>query len=125
MGTKNSSRKHILVVEDDPPAKEACARYLDYCGFDVAAVADAEAALQSAVNRIPWVVVCDWHLGGGANGVEVARTLQSTYGVRVIFMTAYPLDEIKDAASGIDVHAFLTKPLSLAKLAEAVESAPT
>jgi len=123
MATANRDKKRVIVVEDDAPAREACALYLEHRGFDVTAVADAESAIASAGKRTPEIAICDWHLGGGANGVDVARELQQAYRIPVIFMSAYPIDELRNAASGIEVHAFLKKPLSLPALAEAVESA--
>ena len=123
MDTTKRDRQLVIIVEDDEPAREACALYLEHRGYRVTAVPDAESALSSASQRAPGIAICDWHLGGGANGVDVARELQQIYRIPVIFMTAYPLDEIREAAVGIDVHAFLKKPLSLAALAKAVESA--
>lgn len=117
------TKKFVLVVEDDDAAREAVALYLEHSGFRVASSASAEEALQLAAGDNPGLAVCDWHLGGGANGVDVARDLQASYGTRIVFMTAFPIDELQNAAADIDVRAFLRKPLSLADLGEAVDAA--
>lgn len=121
MGTTISTQGTIIVVEDDVAAREAVALYLEHRGFTVRSAATAEEALELAAGDTPGIAICDWHLGGGANGVDVARQLQQDYGTRIIFMTAFPVDELQAAADDLDVRAFLRKPLSLSKLADAVD----
>lgn len=121
MAATNSRERSVIVIEDDTAAREAVVLYLRHRGFRVASAASAEEAVGLAAGDIPGVAVCDWHLGGGANGVDVARELQNSYGTQIIFMTAFPIDELQDTAADIDVRAFLKKPLSLAALADAVE----
>ena len=123
MGTTTSARRTIIVVEDDVAAREAVALYLEHRGFTVRSAATAEDALQLAAGDTPGIAICDWHLGGGANGVDVARQLQRDYGTKIIFMTAFPVDELQAATSNLDVRAFLRKPLSLSKLADAIARA--
>lgn len=121
MGTKNSDPQLVIVVEDDVAAREAVALYLEHRGFRVKSAANADAALKLAASDTPRIAVCDWHLGGGANGVDVARQLQEDYGTKIIFMTAFPIDELQSATDDIEVCAFLRKPLSLSDLVDAVE----
>lgn len=121
MATTTSARKSVIVVEDDVAAREAVTLYLEHRGFSVVSAANAEDALRIAANDVPGIAVCDWHLGGGANGIDVARKLQQSYGTQIIFMTAFPIDELQDATNDIDVRAYLRKPLSLSLLAEAVD----
>lgn len=121
MGTTSSEQPLVIVVEDDVAAREAVALYLEHRGFRVATAATAEGALDLAAGDTPAIAVCDWHLGGGANGVDVARELQQNYGTQIIFMTAFPIDELQAATEDINVRAFLRKPLSLTALADAVE----
>lgn len=121
MATTNSQKRSVIVVEDDAAAREAVVLYLRHRGFRVASAANGDEAVGLAAGEKPSVAVCDWHLGGGANGVDVARELQNSYGTQIIFMTAFPIDELQDAAADIDVRAFLSKPLSLAALGDAVD----
>lgn len=121
MGTTSSEQRFVIVVEDDVAAREAVALYLEHRGLRVSSAASAEDALELAASDTPQIAVCDWHLGGGANGVDVARQLQRDYGTQIIFMTAFPIDELQAATDDIEVRAFLRKPLSLSALADAVE----
>jgi len=112
----------VLIVEDDISAREAGRLYLTYCGHDVATAADSSSALESAEQHIPDVLVCDWGLGAGGDGVEVAREIQTRFGVPVVFMTAHPMDELREASADLDVVGYLRKPISLAALAEIIAS---
>ncbi len=122
MDNSEEKIKRVLIVEDDPAAREATSMYLEYCGYKVAAAADARSALAEAHLLKPNLLICDWQLGGGDNGADVARELQKRYGLPVIFMTAHPLDELYDETADLDVLYYLRKPLSLGELAEAVAS---
>lgn len=121
MVTTNSDPQFVIVVEDDVAAREAVALYLGHLGFRVASAGTAENALELAAEEIPDIAVCDWHLGGGANGVDVARELQQSFGTQIIFMTAFPIDELQAAAEDVEVRAYLRKPLALSALAAAVQ----
>jgi CheY-like chemotaxis protein len=115
----------VLIVEDEPSAREASMRFLDRCGCEVATAGEANEAIEQAEQLQPDVVVCDWQLGGSKTGVDVARELQQRYNVHIIFVTAYPLDELRNASNGIRVHRYLRKPISLNSLAETIASIPS
>lgn len=123
MATTTSEQPFVIVVEDDIAAREAIALYLEHRGFRVESAANADVALRLAASDTPRIAVCDWHLGGGANGVDVARELQRSYGTQIIFMTAFPIDELQSATEDMEVSAYLRKPLSLSALADAIDRA--
>ena len=85
----------VLVVEDEDAARIATTRYLQNCGHEVAAAGTVSEALEKADELQPDVLVCDWKLSGKCDGVDVARLLQRRYGVAVIFVTAYALDDLR------------------------------
>jgi CheY-like chemotaxis protein len=113
----------IMIVEDEPNAREASRLYLSYCGHDVATAENAESAMRQAERQEPDVLVCDWRLGAGGSGVDVARAIQNRYATPVIFMTAYPIDELVEATADLAVSRYLKKPVSLAVLADAISKA--
>ena len=70
----------VLVVDDDPPAREACTLLLRSWGCEVreaAGAADARAALDGWA---PQFVVTDYHLGASETGVAVLETLGEALG---------------------------------------------
>ncbi len=113
----------VLIVEDEPNAREATRRFLEFRGHRVKAVGSAEEARICAAAWRPEVVVCDWELGGEEDGVDVARSLQEDLGAAVIFMTGHPLDKLRKKTGDLRVSRYLRKPLSLEALGEAVKSA--
>lgn len=113
----------VLVVEDEPNAREASRLYLSHCGHEVTTAANAESAIQQAEEQQPDVLVCDWRLGAGGSGVDVAREIQRRYATPVIFVTAYPIDELVEATADLAVSRYLKKPVSLAVLAAAIAKA--
>jgi DNA-binding response OmpR family regulator len=112
--------RRVLIVEDEPSAREATQRYLTRRGFAADAAADATEALAAAENLEPDLAVCDWRLGGGRDGVDVARELQRRYGTAIIFITALPLERLREATQDLSVAAYMHKPISLVVLAEKI-----
>lgn len=118
--TTEGSKLRVLIVEDEPSAREASRRYLDFMGYDVETAASASEAESTAREFLPEVVICDWRLAGTRTGVDVAEIMRAEYAASVIFVTAYPLDELKAQTAGMDVLRYLRKPVSLAVLAETI-----
>lgn len=119
-GERARKGRVALVVEDEPSAREATARYLESRGHDVWTAANGQEALEQAARLEPEVLVCDWCLGSRPDGVEVARQLTERYGVAVIFTTAHPIDELRGETEDLPVLRYFRKPVSLPELADAV-----
>jgi DNA-binding response OmpR family regulator len=115
--------KRVLIVEDEPAAREASQRFLRLFGHEVVAPADSDEALVLAAANPPDIAICDWGLGDGPDGVQVARELQQRYGISIIFVTAQPIGELRGATSDIKVTQYIRKPLQLATLIEAIDAA--
>lgn len=118
----------VLVVEDEPTSRDAVRRFLEFRGHDVAVAASASEAIEQAGQFEPEVLVCDWKLDGGGDGggdgVDVANDLQRRYNLTVIMVTAHRLEALKEKARShaVTVSAYRRKPVSLASLAEVIES---
>ena len=113
----------VLIVEDEAAARVATHRYLENCGYEVAAAGSAGEALEKADALRPDVLVCDWKLTGKRDGIEVARILQKEYGVAIIFVTAYALNDLRRNIRDLGSVDCLRKPISLHTLATVVDSA--
>lgn len=118
-----SGARRVLLVEDDPSAREATRRFLEHCGHDVRAAADSASAFEVAQQQPPEVLVCDCNLESKLDGVELARRLQAAHGCAVIFVTAYTEAALEAGARGIPGAGYLRKPVSLSDLAAAVADA--
>jgi CheY-like chemotaxis protein len=119
------SRLRVLIVEDEDAARIATRRYLQNCGHDVEAAGTATEAMEKAEELQPEVLVCDWKLAGKRDGIDVARTLQKQYGVAVIFVTAYALNDLRRNIRDLGSVDCLRKPISLHTLAAVVDSVTT
>lgn len=112
----------VLIVEDERAACEASERFLENHGYEVLSASNETDALRVAEAASPDVVVCDWNLGDGSSGTDVARKIQSESEVPVIMITAHPLAKLRAAARDIDVVRFLRKPFRLATLMAAIRT---
>ncbi len=109
------------MVDDDPTVAEVVARYLARDGHEVECVADGPAALRSAAERPPDLVVLDLMLPG-VDGLEVCRRLRATSPVPIVMLTA--LGAETDRLAGLETGAddYVTKPFSPRELALRVRS---
>jgi CheY-like chemotaxis protein len=114
--------QRVLIVEDEPAARQATQRYLQFCGFIVETACDAVEALRQAAVFNPQVLVCDCKLGDRNDGIEVARQIQKQCGSVVIFVTAYSFKDLRQQFQGIDVRDCLRKPVLLGKLAKIINA---
>jgi len=113
----------VLIVDDEPPARELLRSLLDEIGgYELAGeAATGEEALRLAVDASPDVVLLDVRMPG-IGGIETARQLNSLIEPpAVIFTTAY--DEY--AVNAFEAHAagYLLKPIRKEKLADALTRA--
>lgn len=71
----------VLVIEDDPLVRDALVSLLASWQIDVAVAEALAAALQMLKSgAVPDVIVADYRLPGGENGIEVIRQLRSAAG---------------------------------------------
>ena len=61
---KTPTRPRILVIEDDPYAREALSLLLDYYGYDVVAASNGADGLTLVTEAAPDLVVTDWRMPG-------------------------------------------------------------
>ncbi|MDQ6909889.1 MAG: response regulator transcription factor [Actinomycetota bacterium] len=110
------TRSSVLVVDDEPSIVDAVGTALRYEGFDVREARTGRAALASAQESPPDLVVLDVMLPD-LDGLEVTRRLRAD-GIRVpvLFLTAR--DSVDDKVAGLTVGGddYVTKPFSLAEI---------
>lgn len=117
-----SDKRRVLVVDDEPSIVDAVATSLRYEGFEVDEATSGRAALASAQERPPDLIVLDVMLPD-LDGLEVTRRLRAD-GIRVpiLFLTAR--DAIEDKVAGLTVGGddYVTKPFSLAEVVARVRA---
>jgi CheY-like chemotaxis protein len=102
----------VLLVEDDPLAREGYAEFLETGGFRVAQCGTAEDAYTRTLELAPDIVVTDIALPG-RDGFSLAADLRVqvvTRGIPVVAMTAYWAADVHERADRAGVTAILMKP---------------
>ncbi|NGZ29099.1 MAG: response regulator, partial [Magnetococcales bacterium] len=121
----------VLVADDNPIAREVLQKALESFSFKVTAVASGEEALyeleKSYLENKPYALsFLDWKMGG-MDGIKTAREISSRLQMfslpKIVMVTAYAREDVINAAHGAGVSIFLTKPVSLTLLFEAVLNA--
>ena len=112
---------HVLVVDDDPTVRGLVSRILTGAGYQVSAVADAEAALALPTLAAITVVVSDLVLPG-LDGLGLARRLAATSpSPPVLLMSGYAPDGVDTRGTHLLAKPF-TRASLLAKLDELVRA---
>jgi two-component system, NtrC family, response regulator AtoC len=117
------SKKHLLLVEDEAPLREALAERLVEHGFDVAQAGTGERAIEELAEFAFDIVITDLRLPG-LDGTRVLEAALLRYPDIVgIIVTGY--GTVKDAVDAIRRGAtdFVTKPFQFDELLHALNSA--
>jgi len=115
---KARTGQQILIVEDEPAAREALVELLDALGYGAIAVGSAEEAVALAETAAFDVLLTDLVLPG-ASGAELAKRLCGRWPeLRVIMMSGYTEDDVVKRGIGSGDVRFLQKPFGMKTLAE-------
>jgi DNA-binding response OmpR family regulator len=110
----------ILVVEDDPDARDSLKFLLELDGHDVLTAAGAEEALDLADSRRPACAVVDLGLPDRNSGLELARLLRARADgapLLIIVLTGWARNEDVEAAEAAGADHVMHKPVDPARLA--------
>jgi two-component system OmpR family response regulator len=116
-----SERQHIVVVDDEAPAREMVADYLRIHGFEVT-TCDGGASLRRAIaKQTPDLIVLDLNMPE-EDGLSIIRALKQQMAVPIIMLTATAgaIDRIVGLELGADD--YLAKPCELRELLARIRS---
>lgn len=112
-----TGKVRILVVEDEMLIAAKVAMFLEELGYEVAAILPrAEDALIHVAAETPDLALVDVQLLGEMDGVELAKKLNSSHQLPVIFLTANTDDATFERAKSANPYAFLQKPFRKTEL---------
>jgi PAS domain S-box-containing protein len=116
----------VLVVDDDPDARESVSMALAQCGARTAAVGSAREAFQMLQDFRPDVLVSDLGMPGedGCSFIRRVRSLpvHGVNDVPAVALTAYCQPEDQDRALTAGFHEFVPKPVEIDELAAVVRT---
>ena len=102
----------IVCVDDDPSVAEAMKGLLKACGFTAEAFLSAEEFLQFGRLKDTSCLITDVQLGG-MSGLQLQNRLaESGYGIPIIFITAFPDEQIRERGLKAGATCFLSKPVT-------------
>ena len=112
---------HIIIVDDEAPAREMVGDYLKMHGFGVT-LCDGGKSLRSVIEtNVPDLVVLDLNMPE-EDGLSIIRDLKSRINVPVIMLTATasPIDRVVGLELGADD--YIAKPCELRELMARIRS---
>jgi two-component system, OmpR family, response regulator len=116
-----SQSQHIIIVDDEAPAREMVGDYLKMHGFTVT-LCDGGKSLRTAIEAgVPDLVVLDLNMPE-EDGLSIVRDLKSRGNVPIIMLTATasPIDRVVGLELGADD--YIAKPCELRELMARIRS---
>ena len=96
------TKAKVLILDDDPVARDILSRVLQAEGYDACAAATGQEAIDAAGSFAPQALVSDWMLKGELDGLDVARALRERYpDLRIYFITGLPADHLNKQLNGL------------------------
>jgi CheY-like chemotaxis protein len=104
--------RRVLVVDDDPDARELVSLVLEQAGAEVTRAGDGLTALRVASERQPDLVITDIEMPR-MDGVELARQLRNcsaTKGIPIVMVTGTSIDDLTGHAEAVGCSTVVPKP---------------
>jgi len=113
----------IAVVDDDASVREATKGLLRSIGYEACTFASAEEFLDSNKSRDSACIITDVHMPG-IDGLELqARLAEEGSHLPIIFITAFPAEDLRNRALRSGAFGFLDKPFDDDELIRCLETA--
>jgi DNA-binding response OmpR family regulator len=118
-------KSNILVVDDEPVARQSLSDILKLEGFVVSSAPNGQAAVEHVRTHPVDVMIVDLRMPG-MDGLEVVQVLnQISPETEVILLTAFGSTETAIQALRLRIHDYLLKPASPAQVISSVKKALT
>ena len=105
-------KKKILIVDDEPGIVRLLTLRLKAKGYEVFEAFDGMGCVRMAVKEVPDLILLDIKMpqDGGIGAFERLIQLDITKEIPVIFMTAYPTEDIKTQVRKMGAKDCISKP---------------
>jgi DNA-binding response OmpR family regulator len=113
--------QHIIVVDDEAPAREMVGDYLRLHGFEVTLCDGGKSLRQCIAKQVPDLIVLDLNMPE-EDGLSIVRAVKQTTSVPIIMLTATAsaIDRVVGLELGADD--YLAKPCELRELLARIRS---
>lgn len=114
----------ILIVDDEDVYRRQLEIALRADGHDVQTAGNGREAIDRGSRFRPDILLTDWMLKDDIHGLHVAHVLREMLPeLRAILMTGFPSEHLRQEAGKTEVHDFIEKPFSLARVRASIEGA--
>ncbi|MFP4382968.1 MAG: response regulator [Spirochaetia bacterium] len=119
-----SSKKKVLIVEDESVVALDIRRRLESLGYHVVGCATSgNRAIEFIKNEPPDVILMDIKLKGDIDGLDTARLVRNQWDIPVVYVTAYADMETIQRAKITNSFGYVLKPFQDREISVAVEMA--
>ena len=109
----------ILVINDDPVTQRVLQRGLQRQGYSVTIARTGSEGVEKAEHLQPAMIICDWMLPGGMDGLEICRLVKANPDLATTyFLLVTAKGRTEERVQGLDAGAddLLSKPLDMSEL---------
>ena len=122
--TASAKPTDILVLDDDIDLLESVADLLSECGYKVKAFADADSAIEFAMDQSFVLGLFDYRLGSLKSGLDVVEKMQALGCKSVYVMITADVEQATQMrALHLKLFEFMRKPVQPDKLLDTVQRA--
>jgi PAS domain S-box-containing protein len=122
----NLSGRKVLVVDDNPEAREILSDIVERFGFAVDAAPSAAMAIERLRATRYDLLISDWKMPD-MDGVELIRHLQGNRDIpapsAIILVSAYSMEELRQESKDLTLAGILSKPASPSAIFDAIVGA--
>lgn len=117
-------KKRLVIIENEYTIALDIQTHLTKLGYDIVGMGESFSdALSLVASEDPDAVIMDIQITGTQTGVDAAKVIQESFGVPVIFLTAYTDSGTFEEALDIKPYGYLHKPFKPVELKNTVEVA--
>ncbi len=118
------SDRAILIIEDEVIIAQDIAKKIRNLGYTVAGIKhSSETAIDFLSFHAPDLVLCDIHIKGEKDGIEVAETIRSTKKIPFVFLTSFSDKQTLQRAKKVLPYGYIVKPFTERDLVSSIEMA--
>lgn len=113
----------LFIVEDDKIQSLILEMMIKKLGLQhIGSEAYGEVAISRILEEKPDIVLLDVMLMDSTNGIDVAKRIKEVYDPVIIYITGNSDDAHKSRAEEHGFHDFISKPISIHKLKDSIDS---
>ncbi|MCW8895204.1 MAG: response regulator [Sulfurimonas sp.] len=114
----------IIIVEDDEITALNLKLSLQKHGYNIIAICDNAADAKEEIEKYkPSIIIIDISLQESSDGIELAKTIRSNYGIPFIYLTSHSDDDIISQAKQTEPYGYIVKPFDPSSLHATIQMA--